>query len=216
MLFFNQSKVLLICLLTMLISSHVAYGNIEFSGHFGKKFGGKIGVLSGNLSLSTDFKNQPWHLGADTLYRISVNENANFGFGLRYRFDFQGERNIEGDDDDIYKFTTHRIALLVNYRFHIDQFFVGVVLGLDAWKYFKLSGEEGSDNYFATSKQFLWNRLSGQLGLEFGFMPTFNFLFKLEAGYDLFSFNDFEKEPDDNKMNLNGFYITLGIGLLFG
>ena len=229
MLFFNKSKVLFICLFTMVMGSHVAYGNIEFSGHFGKKFGGKIGASIGNVSGDTQYKNQPWHLGVDTFYRFSM-ETSSLGFGLRYRVGFQGENSNhipgETDIDDIpditekYKFTTHRIALLVNYRVHIGQLFGGPILGLDIWKSFKLMEEDHFDGNVTKdeekSNQFLWNQLTGQLGLEFGFMPTSKFLFKLEAGYDLLSFNDFEKQPDDDKMNLNGFYITLGVGVFFG
>ena len=212
---------------TILIGSHVAYGNIEFSGHFGKKFGGEIEFSVGNETLKTGLKNQPWHLGVDTFYRFSM-ETASLGFGLRYRFDFQGEKELTvGSLTSKYKFTTHRIAFLANYRFHIDQFFVGAVIGLDIWKYLKLTIKNSQSSGEGKGGEFLWNQLSGQLGLEFGFMPTSNFLLKLEAGYDLFSFTDKNMEytgddaPTTNTsrggiIKINGFYITLGIGLLLG
>ena len=232
MLFFNRSKILLICLFTVLTSSHFAYSSAEFSGHFGKKFRGKIGVLGGNIPINTQEKNQPWHLGADLLYRYLM-ENVSRGLGLRYRFGFQGERETEVNGITAkYKFITHRIVLLASYRFPVDQLFVGFVFGLDIWKSIKFSEDflGNGVNIKGTSvkkseirsNQFVWNQLSGQLGLEFGFIVGSNFLMKLETGYDLFSFDDLELEydgidqeaPDENKMNLNGFYITLGIGLL--
>ena len=49
------------------------------------------------------------------------------------------------------------------------------------------------------------------------------FFAKLETGYDLLSFSDLEAKydyfsagvlSDEAKMNFNGFYVTLGIGLL--
>ncbi len=233
MLFFNKSKVLFICLFTMVMGSHVAYGNIEFSGHFGKKLGGKVSISNAVISLNTVQKNQPWHLGADVFYRNPM-QDASLGLGLRYRFDFQGEKEAESNDiTGKYKFTTHRIAFLTNYRFLMDQFFVGAIFGLDIWKSVKFPEDFGNGvsvggtnvkKMETRSNQFLWDQLTGQLGVEFGFMPTSNFLFKLEAGYDLFSFTDLEVEydgtdrevPDDNKMNLNGFYITLGVGVFFG
>ena len=205
----------------MLISSHVAYGNIEFSGHFGKKFGGEIEFSLEDEIIKPGLKNQPWHLGVDAVYSYLV-EGASLGFGLRYGFDFQGEKEKKrnGDKTDKYKFTTHRMALLTNYRVYIDQSFTGIIFGLDIWKYFKFStNEDSNDSEILTSHQFLWNRISGQLGLEFGFMASSNFFFKLETGYDWLSFTHFELEnqdEEDTKVGLNGFYITLGIGLFFG
>ena len=231
MLFFNQSKVLLICLFTVLISSHVAYGGIEFSGHFGYKNGGQIELSDNTVSLNTKEKNQPFHLGADTFYRYAMG-SASFGLGLRYRFDFQGEKTARVNSSTAnYKFTTHRVALLANYRMYIDQLFVGGVLGLDIWKSLNFSEDFGDGARVdgrnvrkseVRSNQFMWNQISGQLGLELGFMPTSNFFIKLETGYDLFSFTKLEVEwdgvdqnaPEENKMGLNGLYLTLGIGLL--
>ena len=205
----------------MLISSHVAYGNIEFSGYLGKKFGGEIEFSLEDETMKPGLKNKPWHLGVDAVYSYSV-DGASLGFGLRYRFDFQEEKEKKkkSGKTDKYKFTTHRMALLAIYRVYIDQSFTGIIFGLDIWKYLKFStNEDSNDSEILTSNQFLWNRISGQLGLEFGFMVTSNFLIKLETGYDLLSFTHFELENQDEeytKVGFNGFYITFGIGLLFG
>ena len=214
-----------------LINAHLAYGNIEISGHFGRKLGGEISFSEPNMSINGNDKYQLWHLGADIFYRHSV-KNASLGLGFRYRFDFQGEKRAE-IQNIANEFTTHRIALLLNYRFVMKQVFVGAMLGLDIWKSLKFLENFGDDVRLSgtiiqrlemKSNHFVWNRLGGQLGLEFGIMPTSNFLFKLETGYDILSFSDSELEyhnydavmRDEAKISFNSFYITLGIGVLFG
>ena len=194
----------------------------------------------------------PFHFGLDATYgNVPVNDKS-FGLGLRYRFAFTGEKDYEiaiENDNDKYKFIHHRVALLANYRFHFDQFFVGPVLGIDIWKYFKLSvmnvGNNDNRRFEITSSQFLWNNITGQLGLEVGYKITDNLLVKLEAGYDLSSFGfsgeEFCKSAVENnalrncngqnpiqmdgtgesarskeKLKLNAFYFTLGIGWFFG
>ena len=179
--------------------SSLAWGGAEVSAHFGMNFGSKINLheLTDNNSLWQDQKNMPFHFGLDAVYRHMMNETGSFGVGLRYRLAFIGEKDFEltqGQPEgpatsDKYKFTHHRIALLANYRFHMDQFFVGPVIGIDVWKslMFSVTGLNNA-NYEFTSSQFLWNNITGQFGLEFGYKATENLLVKLEAGYDLSSF----------------------------
>ena len=176
-------------------------------------------------------------------------ENSSLGIGVRYRFAFTGQRDFEGtgdnqrgqgDEDDKYHFNHHRIALLANYRFNFDHFFIGPVLSIDIWKHLKYTDtnqDTGTTTYELTSSQLLWNQISGQLALELGYRVTHNILLKLEAGYDLSGFSDLKckmngeecgedvlenrstDEEDASKsktLKLNGFYATLGIGLFFG
>ena len=255
MLGLNQMKkiIYLSVFLVSLSFTSFAQGNAEISAHFGMKFGSKINLTEVLQERDwTDQKNMPFHLGADVLYRHMMSDTGSFGVGLRYRFAFTGERDYElsgsTDSDQRYKFTHHRVALLLNYRFHFDQFFVGPVLGLDIWKSLDFTyvastgvGDQNRDqNEYLTSNQFLWNQISGQLGLEFGYKATDNLLVKLEAGYDLSSFGNLKcrtpnlneqtctdgntylvKEGDGEdaktkKLKLNAFYATLGIGWFFG
>ena len=41
-----------------------------------------------------------------------------------------------------------------------------------------------------SSRQFLWQSIGGQAGLELGYKINQNLLAKVEAGYDLLSFGD--------------------------
>ena len=258
MLGLNQMKkfIYLLVFLVGLSFSSSAWSNAEISGHFGMKFGSKLNLDEvTTVSSLADQKNMPFHFGADALYRHMMNETGSFGVGLRYRFAFTGERDVKDasgndtpSDSDKYKFIHHRIALLANYRFHMDQFFVGPVIGIDIWKSLRFSyintrtggsGASQEDETYIKSNQFLWNQISGQLGLELGYKATENLLVKLEAGYDLSSFGDLKcNSPADDteaackerflvkegtgenaetkKLNLNGFYATLGIGWFFG
>ena len=255
MLGLNQMKkfIYLIVFLVSLSFSNFAQGQgAEVSGHFGMKFGSELNLTkiinAAHINDWSDQKNMPFHLGLDTVYRHMMNEAGSFGVGLRYRFAFTGEKDFDHgtNANDKYNFTHHRVALLLNYRFHMDQFFVGPVLGLDVWKYLKFSyngGTAGTDRSFDfTSNQFLWNRLSGQAGLELGYKATDNLFVKLEAGYDLSQFSNLEckttlgsassaecstttiapnplRDADDadyEPLKLNGFYATLGIGWFFG
>ena len=236
--------------------SSFASANTELSGHFGMKFGGELDLQEihkpNTTFLNNDQKTGSYlHFGADALYRQMMGEgSSSFGLGVRYRFAFTGEKDFIGsandsDKNDKYKFTHHRAAFLLNYRFNMDQLFVGVVVGLDVWKSLKFTAIEVHNlgDYYYTSNQFLWNQITGQVGLELGYKVTSNFLVKLEGGYDLSSFGDLkckfkgnsaDAETDCNdsnnylkmtgagddaeteKLKLNGFYATLGIGWLFG
>ena len=267
MLGLNQIKkvIYLTIFLVSLSFSNFALGNVEVAGHFGMKFGSQLNLREITTPSQKDFlgidqKNMPFHLGLDAIYgNVPVNDKS-FGLGLRYRFAFAGERDFDGtsaentrggvreDEDDTYKFTHHRVALLANYRFHFDQFFVGAVLGIDIWKHLKFSATglgpgTNANSYELTSNQFLWNQISGQLGLEAGYKITENLLAKLEVGYDLSRFsnlkckiargtntaltdcleqgggnNPLEMEGDESKntFKLDAFYFTLGIGWFFG
>ena len=258
MLGLNQMKkfIYLAVFLVSLSFTSFAQGNAEVSAHFGMKFGSKLNLeeVTAVNSLA-DQTNMPFHFGADVLYRHMMNDTGSFGVGLRYRFALTGEKDIKdasGNDTpsegDKYKFTHHRLALLLNYRFHIDQFFVGPVIGVDIWKSLNFSyintrtgGAGGSqeDETYIKSNQFLWNQITGQAGLEFGYNVTDNFLVKLEAGYDLSSFGDLKcnspaddteaackerflvkkgtgEDAETEKFKLSGFYATLGIGWFFG
>ena len=256
MLGLNQMKkiIYLAVFLVGFSFSSSAWSNAEVSAHFGMKFGSKLNLQEvGRSSLEwVDQKNMPLHFGADVLYRHMMNDTGSFGVGLRYRFALTGEKDFDNrtgraDDDDKYKFTHHRVALLLNYRFHIDQFFVGPVLGVDVWKSLMFSimnqGDATGTNSEVRSRQFLWNQITGQAGLEFGYNVTDNFLVKLEAGYDLSSFGDLKckqasnvgstltectntdtllnvtgtgEDVETEKLKLSGFYATLGIGWFFG
>ena len=212
MLGLNQMKKLmyLAVFLVSLSFTSFAQGNAEISAHFGMKFGSKLNLQeittdNQDSTLGIDQKNMPLHFGADALYRHMMNDTGSFGVGLRYRFAFTGEKDfdatssadtsgIRDDENDKYKFTHHRVALLANYRFHIGQFFVGPVIGIDIWKSLKFSvtglGATTGHSYEFTSNQFLWNQITGQAGLELGYKVTDNLLAKLEIGYDLSSFSN--------------------------
>ena len=124
----------------------------------------------------------------------------------------------------------HRMTVLTNYRLNVTpRFFVGAILGLDIWKYYRsriTANTPGRDNQNileSTSNQFLWNKITGQLAAEAGFRATSHFLFKLEAGYDLFGLNkvknkdkDGEETEQEGNIKFNGFYIALGVGYSFG
>ena len=255
MLSFHQMKssIYLAIFFASFSFSSFALSSVEVSGHFGMKFGSQLNleeVVQDTEDWGVNQKNRPWHFGADVLYRQAMTSNS-LGIGVRYRLAFTGQRDFEGtgdnsrgeeDEDDKYKFTHHRMALLVNYRFHVSQFFVGPVLGIDVWKLLKYTdtNEDNSDitTYELSSNQFLWNQLSGQLGLEVGYKITNNFLVKLEGGYDLSRFSGLKcktgedlgdcdedvlepkgsgDDADKTKtLKLDGFYATMGIGWFFG
>ena len=208
--------------------SHFAYGNVEISGHFGKKF--------------QDYG--AWNFGADALYRSFLDDRSSFALGARYRYFFKSieesasANNIGGGTTAVQssgKRNAHRLALLTNYRFHIDHFFIGAIVGIDIWKSVNStgkasgsrSGSSASAEVNVTSSQFLWNKFTGQLALELGYTITSNFLVKLEAGYDVFGFNKYKMEVSttgssntnadiEGDIKYNGFYATLGFGYFFG
>ena len=229
-----------------------ALGNAEISVHGGMNFGElNLDEVRGEGSgiPNAKQKNRPFHLGADVLYRQMM-DAASLGLGVRYRLAFTGEKDpvdAGGNDtpsaDDKYKFTHHRVALLLNYRFHLDQFFVGAVVGLDIWKslVYSHSGIAPTNvNYEIKSRQFLWQSIGGQAGLELGYKINQNLLAKVEAGYDLLSFGDLKcqtatgdvaladcsatslaregtgEDAKTKKLKFNGLYVTLGVGWFFG
>ena len=250
MLGLNQMKnfIYLSIFLVGLSFSSSAWGGAEVSGHFGVKFGSKLNLNQvGNNWV--DQKHQSFHFGLDAVYRHMMGDTGSLGIGARYRFAFTGEKDYEGGgSNEKYKFTHHRVALLLNYRFHFDQFFVGPVIGVDVWKSLMFSSRDGDGGAAARtemkSNQFLWNNVTGQLGLELGYKPIDNIFVKLEAGYDLSSFGfsgddrcqtgtddtgmdtcsnnllNMESTDEDaksvNKLRLNAFYATFGIGWFFG
>ena len=248
-----KNVVYLLIFFTIFSFSGFARGNVEISGHFGMKFGSTLNldeIVRESQNWDVDQKNRTFHFGEDLIYRLMM-ENASLGIGVRYRLAFTGQRDFDGtssnsqrgenDEDDKYQFNHHRIALLANYRFHFDHFFVGPMLGIDIWKYLKYTDTDEDNGSITTyelkSSQFLWDQISGQLGLELGYQITHNLLVKLEVGYDLSGFSDLEckrnsqvcgddvlenrstDEEDTNQsktLKLSGFYATLGIGLFFG
>ena len=259
MLGLNQMKkfIYLGVFLVSLSFTSFAQGNAEISAHFGMKFGSKLNlqeiVHPNHLNDYSDQDNMPFNLGADILYRHMMSDSGSFGVGARYRWAFIGERDFDhvgNNENDKYKFNHHRVALLLNYRFHMDSFFVGPVLGIDIWKHLRfayIGGAAAGDRTTEFhSSQFLWDQITGQLGLELGYKATDNFFVKLEAGYDLSRFNDLECKTglgdsnvqdcesgstgapnpllgtfdgddfESETLKLNAFYVTLGIGWFFG
>ena len=237
----------------------LVWGNTEISGHLGMKFGSRLNLREITArqekeALGVNQKNMPFHFGLDVTHKIITVNTKRLALGLRYRFAFTGGRDFDwtnsenttgGDADDEYKFAHNRLALLVNYRFYIDQFFVGPILGIDLWKYLKFSvtnlGIGAGNSYELTSNQFLWNKITGQLGVEGGYKINENLLVKLEIGYDLSRFSDLKcklglsstaltdctQEGNNNPLEMEGnksantfrfdaLYVTLGIGWLFG
>ena len=233
MFIFNQlKKNLFIYLIAFLGISQFAYGNSEISAHFGKKF-------------QTD---GAWHLGVDALYRMSINENSSFGIGPRYQFHLKdagsGSDSRRVDDVTISastsgKYNNHRLSLLTNYRYEMmKSLFVGGVFSIDVWKNLSadvsasasLGGRSATINDIRSS-EFLWNKFTGQIGVEVGYKVTPNFLIKLEGGYDLLSFKECstsisvdgnEVDDDDSKFDcaplgkaFDGVYATVGLGYHF-
>ncbi len=233
--------------------------NTEVSTHLGMKFGSRLNLREitrsyQNESLGRNQTNRSFHLGLDVIYKNVIKDiivnNTSLALGLRYRLTFTGERDFDGtgaanignNQSDKYKFTHNRVALLANYRFHIDQFFVGPVLGLDIWKRLKFSAINlyGSSSYELTSNQFLWNQITGQLGVEGGYKINEKLFAKLEIGYDLSRFSnlkckmsiggnstltncigpsnplEMEDAKSANTFRFDALYVTLGIGWFFG
>ncbi len=189
-------------------------------------------------------------LGAEFLYRHFINNQGSMALGVRYGYGWYPEKkDSEGTIESIFQFDhkirTHRVALSANYRFHVSSFFVGVVAGIDIWKNLKISfdlpptsqeestsGTDANALESISSNQFLWQRITGQLGLEIGLHFTPQLLVKVEGGYDLSSFDDLKqnaKLPEEGEteispvtvdmpghIKLNSFYILAGIGFSFG
>ena len=128
-----------------------------------------------------------------------------------------------------YGYNYHRIALLLNYRFlnEAEGLFAGLVVGVDLWK--KLTLNVGATSTFPQLNNTRWihQGLSGQLGVEAGYKVNQNFHVRAEIGYNYLPFNDWTLEDgetenapgvtaDDSKLDLSGFYLTLGVGWFFG
>ena len=173
---------------------------------------------------------------------------GSFAFGGRYRYSFKSynvsdlERfnNIEEISNATIieeNIKAHRVPLLINYRYDITpEFSIGAVLAIDIWKTLGMEANSSSAaniDFQFHSSQFLWERITGQLGVEF--LYKFASLFvKLELGYDFYSFKaeDFlingsslkviaeDKERaesilDTTIFNFSGIYTSLGFGLFF-
>ena len=196
--------------------SHLIYGNMEFSTHFAKKFQ----------------TNGAWNFGVDTFYRLFLNENSRFATGIRYRYFFKSISTSMKiiDVPASGKRNKHRLAFLKNYRFYIDRFFIGAIIGIDIWKSLNITAQGSEDGVNAevstTSMELLWNKLTGQLALELGYMITPKILVNLEIGYDLFGFNqsntiersDSSSRSERSNVEIgdnhkyNGFYASVGLG----
>ena len=245
-----------------LSASSFTLDNTEVSAHLGIKFGSRLNLReitrsNQNEPLGRNQANRSFHLGLDVIYKNIIKDiivdNTGLALGLRYRLAFTGERNFDGtgstdgnignNQNDKYKFTRNRIALLANYRFHVDQFFIGPVLGIDIWKSLKFSatnlGGSGGNSYEFISRQFLWSQITGQLGVEGGYKINENLFAKLEIGYDLSRFSNLKCKMTESNNALTGciesnnplemegaksahtfrfdaLYVTLGVGWRFG
>ena len=157
---FNRlKKILLLSSFILLSYSNFAYSNFEVSFSFGKKF-----------QLGGAFKG-----GYDLVYRIPINEISSTAFGLRLNT-LQRFNKILPD-------RTHILfTFLTNYRLHItESFFTGAIAGVDILKTYSLSDSiELSDDAILigalSTNEYLWNRFSADLGLEFGYQATSGFL----------------------------------------
>ena len=111
------------------------------------------------------------------------------------------------------------------------------MLGIDILKTYSLHDaielNENANLIGALStNEYLWNRFSADLGIEFGYQADSGFLMKLEVGYDLLSFrcigdivvdtNGIRAESEDDESSdetcttkFNGVYATVGIGYHF-
>ena len=214
MFIFNQLKtILLLGSLILISNSQFAYSNIELSFNFGKK-----------LQEDGAFKG-----GYDLLYRIPINEISSTALGLR--FDTLQKYNESSLD------RTHiLLTFLTNYRLHItESFFTGVIAGIDILKTYTLSDSAKVNDDVTllgalSTNEYLWDRFSAEMGIEFGYQADSGFLMKLELGYDLLSFRciggikvnrdtsiiDTSQDNDEDcTTKFNGIYATLGIGYHF-
>ena len=83
--------------------------------------------------------------------------------------------------------------------------------------------DESSVDKTIANQSWLWEKVTGQVGLELGFQWT-HFFLKAEVGYDLFSFNNLTCQSQTNQcathspedtFNFNSIYGMLGIGYAF-
>ena len=222
--------------LTMLLSiigfSQSTQADVEISAH------GGMGFNDYNLTeIHSDYTDQtskrPWLFGGDVVYRQPIG-GADWGVGLRYQLHtlsadlVRGTRKVDGK-----KFTAsgHRLALLGSFRFLNDPegLFVGAVGGIDLWKTLEVGNDDPGGSIYDNMKgssSWLWQKPSGQLGLEAG-LNFSDFLVKLEGGYSLYRSavdqvthrgREIEKGHTNNPdapLDASGFYFTLGIGYTF-
>ena len=213
-----------------------------------KRFNGTTVNMPSQGGPKTDWENHAWIFDTDILYKIS----SRFSIGLRYqhllssgRYAKVLDQNVSSTDEAVssaeeaegdfgllqtFRFNAGRMALLGRYRFmrhDREGFFMGLLVALDAFKFLSFdmrkTEKESSVDKTITQYTWLWERLTGQVGLEIGFQWTHLFL-KAEVGYGLFSFSNFHCESDTNQcashspedvFNFNSFYGMLGIGYAF-
>ena len=229
-------------------SSSYAAIDVVVSGGM-KRFNGTTVNMPSQAGPKTDWENHAWIFDTDVLYKISTHVSI----GFRYQHLLSSGRyakvldredsstdaaisNLEEEEEgdfgllQTFRFNAGRMALLGRYRFighHGPGFFTGISVALDVFKFLSFdmrkTEEESSVDKTITKYAWLWERLTGQVGLEFGFQWTYLFL-KAEVGYGLFSFNNLNCESDTNQcaihspedvFNFNSFYGMLGIGYAF-
>ena len=226
-----------------------SYARIDVIIHGGiKRFNGTTVNMPSEGGPKTDWENHAWIFDTDILYRLP----AGFSIGLRYQHLLSSGRYakiVESDSsstDDArssseeereegllqtFRFNAGRMALLGRYRFinglGEEGFFTGVLVALDVFKFLtfdmRKTEEESSVDKTITNQSWLWGKVTGQVGLEFGFKWTHLFL-KAEVGYDLFSLSNLNCESQTNQcathspedtFNFNSIYGMLGIGYAF-
>ena len=206
-----------------LIDFSLAHGNVEVLVNFGSDFQ-KAGALK---------------IGLDVTYNLSINKDSSFGLGGRYHAFSKRKYLAEtSDTEGTYTHITskeyigQRFAFLTNYRFDITPFFIGVFNSIDIWK--PISGDvkirhSNSISYNARKNEFLWDKLTGQIGLEAGLKIISKFLIKIEIGYDYLTFQECtiiinrgssnanlsSKTQNKCESRFHGIYGLIGIGYLF-
>lgn len=127
-----------------------------------------------------------------------------------------------------YEYSYHRFALLLNYRFlnEAEGFFAGVVAAVDVWKQLRLGVNVFSPGLGLNNKLWLWESITGQIGLEAGYKVNANLLVRAELGWNHLPINKWERAADDrdqnpqfnenSKADFSGFYFKAGIGYFFG
>ena len=215
-----------------------------------KRFNGTTVNMPSQAGPKTDWENHAWIFDTDILYKVSLRfsigvryqhllSSGRYARLLGQNVSSAGEavssaEEAEGDFGllQTFRFNAGRLALLGRYRFYgaghdREGFFMGLLVALDAFKFLSFdmrkTEEESSVDKTITQHTWLWERLTGQVGLELGFQWT-HFFLKAEVGYGLFSFSNFRCESDTNQcathspediFNFNSFYGMLGIGYAF-
>lgn len=235
---FLKSLVILV-----LLCGDFVYAKFDMSIHGGlKRFDGSS-VSAPSLGGSrANWENHVWILGTDVIYRLP----ANIGIGLRYqhlissgqytpiRESEESETQEESRDSYLlqtFHSNTNRIALLGSYKFinstKAGGFFAGVLVAVDIFKTLNFdmpkTDESSSLDKTMSNQSWLWEKLSGQAGLEMGFKWTYMFV-KVEVGYSLLSFDNLECKSQTNEcrthssedfFSFNAFYGVLGVGFAF-